>query len=103
MWVPKGLVELFSIGKEVVAELRTENSILKSKNELLERELVSAKIIGDWCRLRVNQLEVERVHLIEKAYPGLQLPAPELSRVNKIKDSLGLQSLFDDLGDELVS
>jgi hypothetical protein len=100
MWLSKSLVDLFTISRDTVQELRVENSTLKATNAVLERELLAAKLNSDSWRLRVNQLEAERVQLIAKAYPGLQLPAPEITRIkNQIKDGFDLQALFEDLGD----
>jgi hypothetical protein len=99
MWISKSLLDLFSIGRETVDTLRTENTTLRASNQLLERELVSAKIMSDWLRLKVNQLEVERVHLLAKAYPNLSLPAPELARTTQVSKGFDLQALFEDQGD----
>src|SRR5438445_731759 len=99
MWLSKSLIELFTISRDTVTELRVENATLKATNNIIERELLAAKLNSDSWRLRVNQLEAERVQLIAKAYPGLQLPAPEIARVqNRIKDGFDLQALFEDQG-----
>lgn len=99
MWLPKSLVDLFLISRDTIDNLRLETATLKATNTILERELLAAKLNSDSWRLRVNQLEAERVQLIAKAYPGLQLPAPEIARVqNRIKDGFDLQALFEDQG-----
>lgn len=100
MWVPKRLAELFTVNREVLDQLKTDTATLKATNLILERELAAAKLNFDWARVRINQLEIERVRLLEKAYPGLSLPAPELARLeNRIKDGFDLHALFEDQGD----
>ena len=106
MWVPPALLELFSIGKETVSILREEVATLKVERDALKDHLKSVSINSDWFRMKVNQLEVEKAALIEKAY-GVKLPAPEFVRTlpqadyslaNKVLDS----DLFNDMGDELA-
>lgn len=100
MFIPKSLLSLFTINKETVDSLRLEVATLRGKNEILERELTSTKIMSDWLRMRHNQLEAERVKLLERAYPGLSLPAPEIVNISrKIKDGFDMQALFEDMGD----
>ncbi len=101
MWIPQSLLNLFTINKETVDALRIDVSVLRAKSEVFEHELASNKIMSDWLRMRVNQLEAERVVLMEKAYPGLHLPTPEISRIsNRVKEAFDLTSLFEDQGDE---
>ena len=101
MWIPSSLLALFNINKETIDALRLENAELKTRDSILERELVAVKINSDWLRHQINQLNAERVQLMAKAYPGLQLPTPEFARLpNKVREAFDLQSLFEDLGDE---
>lgn len=101
LFVPKALLSLLNVNKETVDTLRTEVAVLRSKNEVLERELTAVKINSDWFRHQINQLNAERVQLMAKAYPGLQLPTPEFARLpNKVREAFDLQTLFEDLGDE---
>ena len=100
MWIPSSLLTLFSINKETVDTLRESAAVLTAVNGVLERELTSTKIMADWLRRQVNQLEAERVKLMEKAYPGLNLPAPEIARIStQIKEGFDMQALFEDMGD----
>ena len=97
MWVPKRLADLFSLNRDFFDSVRTELATVRAERDILKNELASSKIVSDWLRMRVNQLEAERVKLIEKAYPGLNLPAPEIARIqNRIKDGFDLQALFTD-------
>jgi hypothetical protein len=80
---------------------REELAALRAKLEIVERELISVKINSDWMRMRVNQLEAERSVLLNRAYPGLNVPSVEIARVaNKVQNGFDLQSLFEDQGDE---
>lgn len=100
MWIPSSLLNLFTINKETIDALRIEVAELRARDSVLERELSAAKIMSDWLRVRHNQLEAERVKLLERAYPGLSLPAPEIVNISrKIKDGFDMQALFEDMGD----
>lgn len=100
MWVPKSLLDLFSISRETVDLLNKELAITRADRDSLKDQLSKSQIMSDWMRMRVNQLEAERVALIEKAYPGLRLPAPEIAKIaNRVKDGFDLQALFEDQGD----
>ena len=97
MWIPQSLLELFTINKQTVDSLRTSVATLQAKNELLERELLSTKIMSDWLRVQFNQLSVERVRLMEKAYPGMSLPVPEIARTtSRVQDGFNLHDMFED-------
>ena len=101
MFVSKPFLELFAINWSTVDSLRTKVAELQGKNELLERELTAIRVNSDWMRMRVNQLEIERSALLEKAYPGLHIPTPEIARVsNKVREAFDLASMFEDTGDE---
>lgn len=103
MFIPKSFIELFTVNKEAVDTLKLDAAVLRAQNALLERELVSVKISSDWMRMRVNQLEIERAALMDKAYPGLHIPTPEIARIaNKVRDAFDLTSIFDDQGEEDV-
>mgnify|MGYP001490952212 CR=1 len=103
MWIPNSLLALFNINKETVDELRSSVAVLDAQNTLLERELTAVKINSDWLRFQVNQLNSERVQLMAKAYPGLVLPAPEITRIgNKVKTAFDLVSLFEDQGEDEI-
>lgn len=101
MWLSKTLFGLLSTNKDLIDQMRLDNSVLMARNALLERELISVKVNSDWMRMRVNQLEIERAALLEKAYPGLHIPVPEIARAqNRIKEAFDLTSIFEDQGDD---
>jgi len=97
VWIPASLFTLFSINKETVDSLRLENAELKARDSVLERELLSTKIMSDWLRLQFNSLSAERSILIAKAYPGLNLPVPEIARTrSRVADNFDPRVLFED-------
>lgn len=101
MWVPQALASLFSVNKDIVDNLRIDLATARVKNEILERELTSLKLNGDWLRMQWNQLQFERTALIEKLY-NIKLPAPELVRQPDKPPSMQ-DFNFDDLGDNTAS
>lgn len=104
MWIPASLLSLLNINRETVTELRSENASLRATNAILERELTAVKINSDWFRFMFNQLTAERTQLMAKAYPGLQLPAPIITRTqNKVKEAFDLLSMFEDQSEESKS
>ncbi len=97
MWIPQSLLSLFNISKEAVDAYRLETAELRATNAILERELISSRIMTDWLRDKVNQLNAERVQLIARAYPGLNLPAAEISRTTKRPtDTFDIRAIFED-------
>lgn len=102
MWIPKSLLALIDVNRDLVAELKTDNTSLRAKNEVLERELTAVKINSDWLRFMFNQLTAERTQLIAKAYPGISLPTPEITRAkaNQLKDGFDIQGWFEDRSEE---
>ena len=102
MWVPSGLLELFSIGKETVTGLREELAAVRAERDALKLQLVTNQNNADWIRMQINTLQVERSSLLEKLY-GLKLPAPELIRSPIATDSGGEHPFsFDDIGEDLA-
>lgn len=103
MWLPKSLFDLFSISRAHVEDLKVENSTLKIEVNLLKADLASSRANGEWLRVKVNALELERASLLEKVY-GLRVPVPEIARTLPPHDpslpSLNLD-IFNDLGDEV--
>lgn len=103
MWVPQQLLELFSIGKDTVTELRQEVAVLRADRDSLRDQLRRQQILSDWIRIRVNGLEAERVQLIEKAY-GIQIPTPEILKTATAytPDESISQLGFDHVDDEMA-
>jgi predicted nuclease with TOPRIM domain len=98
MWLPKTLYELFKTSKEQVDALFVEVYSLRNENVNLKTQLASTQANFDWLKIRVNQLEVERAQLIEKAY-GVKTLVPEIARRPEVP--VGFQSdLFEDMGEK---
>ena|SRR3990167_6853535 len=99
MWLSKDLVGFFQISHETVQDLKLELHKTQAENSALNRELAALKVNFDWLRMKVNQLEMERVQLIEKAYQ-IKLPAPELTRhmAQDVPDAFS----FEDIGNDLA-
>lgn len=101
MFVSDKVVGLFQIAKDTVDSLREELAALRAESGALKAELAAAKINNDWMRIKVNQLEMERTALLEKAY-NIRIPAPEILRPTPPLDpSYDPRNFsFADLGDE---
>lgn len=95
MWFPSKAFDVLKIATESVQALREENSSLKAKLASIETELIGVKINSDWLRLQVNQLQLERTGLIEKAY-SIRLPVPELQKAPRMPKDIFSQALFED-------
>jgi len=100
MWVPKAVFELFQISKNAVDDQRAELSKLHAENILLRTQLTTTQANFEWIRVRVNQLEVERAQLVEKAY-GIKTPVPEISRTPIAQLELG-SDIFEDVGEKMA-
>lgn len=97
MWLPKTLYELFKTSKEQVDILIIETYNLRSENVLLKTQLASTQANFDWLKIRVNQLEVERAQLLDKAY-GVKTIVPEITRT---PTPFNLPAdIFEDVGDK---
>lgn len=74
--------------------------MLQQENEHLKSEIASARIMTDWLKLKVNDLEAANKALMEKAY-GVKLPVPVIERAapaapNPYKIPLALFEHIDD-------
>jgi hypothetical protein len=102
MWMPRAVVTWLNISLDTVNDLKAENAALKAENSRLESELLSTKVNLDWLRVQYNQVQLERVAMLEKTY-NIRVPAPAL-QASKPKPPSGTpsieeMSLFDDMGD----
>lgn len=94
MWIPKTLVDLFSANAEIVRTQQAEIAVLRAERDGLKVQSAVTQNTLDWLRVKVNQLELERSGLIEKAY-NIKLPAPEIiSRPSVQRDMT--EFTFDD-------
>lgn len=102
MWVSSKLLDLFSIGKETVDGLRQELSLAKSELESLKDKCRTLQINGDWFRMKVNSLEMERTALMEKAYQ-IKLPTPQIMKQPTVDPTYDPKNFgFGDVGDEIA-
>lgn len=81
--------------------LRQENAALKAERDALKAENSHLKLSGDWSRAKINQLELERAALLQKAY-DITIPAPQIMRQQSDPDSKLKQFSFDDVGDDIA-
>ena len=91
-------LDWFQISHETVGDLRSEIAALKAERDALKSELISTKVNSDWFRVKVNQLEAERVQLLEKAH-NIRVGAPEIVRRTDLSNVLLVDFNFDDMGD----
>lgn len=100
MFVPKALLELFTISKETVEKLREDLTTTRTERDLLKSQLATVNANFSWLTLRVNALEVERAQLIDKAY-GIKVPVPEIVRTSPSNIDLNdFGHLFEHIDDE---
>lgn len=99
MFVSNKLLGLFHIAKDHVDDMKTELAALRVERDAQTRELASTKVMNDWLRMKVNQLEIERAQLLAKAY-GIHTQVPEIvQRPNRQVSPLEAID-FDDMGDK---
>lgn len=100
MWISREVFNFLSQRNLDLQDVREELASRNSEVRELTQALATAKANFNWLATRVNQLEVERAQLLEKA-TGVKTLVPEISR------SIPPQSLasmidtgvFDDMGD----
>ncbi len=103
MWVPKALVELFSLTRDTVNSTKEELAAVRAERDALQRQLNITQVNFDWIRMQINTLQLERTALIEKCY-NIKLPAPEIVRTPVVGAEARLDEFtFDDLGDKLAA
>ena len=101
MWLPDKAFDLFKISQESVNELRAEVLALRSERDILKQQLITTNSNFEWLRLRVNQLEVERAGLLEKA-TGIKTAVPEIVRTASPLDNMINSFSFEDVGDTMA-
>lgn len=100
MWVPKEVADWFKISKDSVDALREELAACRAERDSLKMQLSITQNNLEWIRKQINNLQYERVQLLEKAY-GITVPVPEIARVNRTATDVNEFS-FDDIGDEVA-
>jgi len=103
MWLSPKIFSILEVAKDSVDSLRTDLATSRAECSLLKQQLSVAETNGNWMRVKINQLELERAGLLEKAY-AIKLPAvPELIRTSLPKQSdPNLFAGFDDIGDDVA-
>ena len=103
MWVSKSIFDWFGVTRDTVDQLRAELVGVRAERDQLRIQAAVNQTHFDWLRSKVNQLEMERAGLIEKAY-NIKLPAvPELFRTPaRPIDPSDLAVGFDDIGDDVA-
>lgn len=101
MWVSNKVFDWFKVSQEVVNELRAEVLALRAERDAFKQQLTVANTNFEWIRLRVNQLEIERAGLLEKA-SGIKTAVPEIVRTPSNVDQMINSFTFDDVGDEMA-
>ncbi len=100
MWLPTRAFELFRISRETFDDLREEAAALKAEARAHEGELASLRANNDFYRIRINQLELERAQLLEKAY-GVKTVVPEIvGRAQPLPELT--PSMFEDMGEVMA-
>ena len=101
MWVPSKVFDWFKISQESVNELRTEVLALRAERDVLKQQLITTNANFEWLRTRVNQLEVERAGLLEKA-TGIKTAVPEIVRSHSQLDNMLNNFTFEDVGEDMA-
>ena len=98
MWLSDKLLNIFQVSKEAVDALRLDVATLRNENDLLKSQLTHSRVMSEWLRTRVNQLEYEKAGLMERAYQ-IKLPAPEIVRTERdlSNGAFNVANLFDSL------
>lgn len=102
MWISDRLLDFFKISQTSFNDLREELAALKAERDVLTHQLTVAQTNFDWLRVKVNQLELEKTALMEKAY-NIKLPVPEILRAPQIDPTFDPKHFdFNDMGDKLA-
>jgi hypothetical protein len=101
MWLSSRLVEIFGISKESFDDLRQELATTKAERDSYKEELSRTTIMADWLRMQINQLQIERTQLLDKAY-GIKTPIPEIARARHAIAPHLDEFSFEDVGDEMA-
>ena len=102
MWVPKTILDYFGVNVELVRDLQSELAKVRAEAESAKTQLAVTNNTISWLQVKVNQLEMEKAALIERAY-NIKLPVPEIIRTPAIHQDMSAVISFDDIGDEAAS
>lgn len=113
MWVPAKVIDWFSsmrqvaevnaaVSVEAINHYREEVAALRGERDILKSQVTVMTIQSDWLRMQVNQLQLERAALLEKAY-DIRVPAPQIARTPTIGQAPNVNEFsFEDMGDDLA-
>jgi len=101
MWLSSKVFGLFQVSKESVDALRQELAAVRAERDLLKNQVTVSQTQFNWLTLRVNQLEVERAALLEKA-TGIKTVVPEIVRTPSNIDTMINNFTFDDVGEDMA-
>lgn len=101
MWISKTVFDFLTQRTQDLQDVREELVQRTTEVRELTEALATAKSNFNWLTTRVNQLEVERALLLEKA-TGVKTTVPEISRPvgPQSIDQLLNSDLFNDMGDD---
>jgi len=102
MWLSPKIFSILEVSKDSVDSLRVDLAALSAERDILKTQLVIANTNAEWFRMKINQLEVEKATLMQKAY-NVQVPIPEIIRPlshDILRDPKSFS--FEDLGDEVA-
>lgn len=102
MWVPEKALDWLQASKASVDGQREDIAALRADNARLTATNSSLTIMNDWLRMQVNQLQLERTGLMERAY-GIKISAPEIVRSPTLGQAPNMSEFsFEDVGDEVA-
>ena len=101
MWVSTKVLDFFKISQSSFEDIKAEVKELRGVNQVISNQLANANVTNDWLRFKVNQLEIEKAALMEKAY-NIKLPVPEIARAPRVDPSYDPKNFSFDIGDELA-
>lgn len=82
------------------AALHHELRLVRDDLAVARMDTATAKAYMDTWRLRINQLERERAEFMVRAFPGVEIPVPQVGRSDQPAEN---EMLFHDMGDAAAS
>lgn len=95
MWLSEKLTSLLDLNVSETRRLREDLAATRAERDALKLASSIAQNNFEWCRARVNSLELEKAALMAKAF-DVRFPVPEIVRTERdlAGNSFGLQDLF---------
>ena len=101
MFVSSQTFDWFKASQEAFEMLRQGNADVRAEGDALKSENSHLRLAGDWHRAKINQLELERSALLQKAY-DISIPVPQIVRQQPDPERQLKQFSFDDVGDDIA-